>query len=410
MKNMVKIMILILIGFVTITIITLNKREDNIPIENKTENKIEAQNITIKDEENLEEQEVEDEGFELQGEIAYEGGKAQSWNLQTTGEPKLTYVSQIDNRWKNYPYTVTNNKSQTIGKSGCGVATAAMVIDSIVGNVSVTELADVFVKHGYRSPNNGTYWSANRAIADEFNIKYQETSNFSVMLEKLKNNNYIIASVGNGLFTTGGHYIMIYGIDGNNLKIYDPYLYSGKFETSTRKGKASVSGDTVYCSIDNFKNYANYKRFFCYKYDFKSNENQTNNNVTNYTRYVKVSSRLNIRNGASTKNKIVGKLNNGEKVTVYETKGNWSRIGDNKWVSSDYLVDGKVSTNKGTVGQYKRLKSKTYLYSKSNLSGKKYTYLATTQVKIIKNISSNVDYVYVVKTGRYAYIRTNAYK
>ncbi len=410
MKNMVKIMILILIGFVTITIITLNKREDNIPIENKTENKIEAQNITIKDEENLEEQEVEDEGFELQGEIAYEGGKAQSWNLQTTGEPKLTYVSQIDNRWKNYPYTVTNNKSQTIGKSGCGVATAAMVIDSIVGNVSVTELADVFVKHGYRSPNNGTYWSANRAIADEFNIKYQETSNFSVMLEKLKNNNYIIASVGNGLFTTGGHYIMIYGIDGNNLKIYDPYLYSGKFETSTRKGKASVSGDTVYCSIDNFKNYANYKRFFCYKYDFKSNENQTNNNVTNYTRYVKVSSRLNIRNGASTKNKIVGKLNNGEKVTVYETKGNWSRIGDNKWVSSDYLVDGKVSTNKGTVGQYKRLKSKTYLYSKSNLSGKKYTYLAKTQVKIIKNISSNVDYVYVVKTGRYAYIRTNAYK
>ena len=280
----------------------------------------------------------------------------------------------------------------------------------IVGNVSVTELADVFVKHGYRSPNNGTYWSANRAIADEFNIKYQETSNFSVMLEKLKNNNYIIASVGNGLFTTGGHYIMIYGIDGNNLKIYDPYLYSGKFETSTRKGKASVSGDTVYCSIDNFKNYANYKRFFCYKYDFKSNENQTNNNVTNYTRYVKVSSRLNIRNGASTKNKIVGKLNNGEKVTVYETKGNWSRIGDNKWVSSDYLVDGKVSTNKGTVGQYKRLKSKTYLYSKSNLSGKKYTYLAKTQVKIIKNISSNVDYVYVVKTGRYAYIRTNAYK
>ena len=410
MKNMVKIMILILIGFVTITIITLNKREDNIPIENKTENKIEAQNITIKDEENLEEQEVEDEGFELQGEIAYEGGKAQSWNLQTTGEPKLKYVSQIDNRWKNYPYTVTNNKSQTIGKSGCGVATAAMVIDSIVGNVSVTELADVFVKHGYRSPNNGTYWSANRAIADEFNIKYQETSNFSVMLEKLKNNNYIIASVGNGLFTTGGHYIMIYGIDGNNLKIYDPYLYSGKFETSTRKGKASVSGDTVYCSIDNFKNYANYKRFFCYKYDFKSNENQTNNNVTNYTRYVKVSSRLNIRNGASTKNKIVGKLNNGEKVTVYETKGNWSRIGDNKWVSSDYLVDGKVSTNKGTVGQYKRLKSKTYLYSKSNLSGKKYTYLAKTQVKIIKNISSNVDYVYVVKTGRYAYIRTNAYK
>ena len=411
MKNIAKIMILILIGFTTITIVTLNKKQNNTSEENKTENQIEIQDITIKDEENLEEQEVEDEGFELQGEIAYEGGKAQSWNLKTTGEPKLTYVSQIDNRWKNYPYTITNNKNQTIGKSGCGVATAAMIIDSIVGNVSVTELADIFVKYSYRSPNNGTYWSANRAIADEFDIEYQETSNFSVMLEKLKNNNYIIASVGNGLFTTGGHYIMIYGIEGNNLKIYDPYLYSGKFDTSTRRGKAYIIGDTVYCSTENFKNYANYKRFFCYKYDLKSDadKNQTTTNVTNYTKYVKVSSRLNIRNGASKKNKIIGKLNNGEKVTVYETKGNWSRIGDNKWVSSNYLTEKIENVKKGTVGQYKRLKNKTYLYSKSNLSGKKYTYLAKTKVKIIKNISSNVDYVYIVKTGRYAYVSKNTY-
>lgn len=418
MKNIEKIIILILIGIFTITIIMLNRNknyiQNDMSVEDKVENQAGIQDLTIQDEENLEEQEVEDEGFELQGEIAYEGGRAQNWNLNTTGSPKLTYVSQIDSRWRSYPYTITNNKNQTIGKSGCGVATAAMIIDGIVGNVSVTELADVFVKYGYRSPNNGTYWSANRAIADEFDIEYQETSNFSVMLEKLKNNNYIIASVGNGLFTTGGHYVMIYGMDGNNLKIYDPYLYSGKFDTSTRRGKAYVIGDTVYCGIENFKNYANYKRFFCYKYDVNSNEgeNGQNNNATisSYTRYVKVSSRLNIRNGASTKNKIVGKLNNGEKVTIFETKGNWSRIGDNRWVSSDYLTDKKVSVNKGTVGQYRRLKSKTYLYSKSNLSGIKYTYLAKTQVKIIKNISSNVDYVYVVKTGRYAYVRTNVYK
>ena len=402
--------------------INLNKKErdlQNNVIENKIENQtevnisVELPKLTVQDEENLEEQEVEDEGFELQGEIAYEGGKSQSWNLNASGEPKLTYISQIDERWRNYPYTVTNNKNQTIGKSGCGVATAAMIIDSIVGNVSVTELADVFVKYGYRSPNNGTYWSANRAIADEFDIEYKETSNFSVMLEMLKNNNYIIASVGNGLFTTGGHYIMIYGIEGDNLKIYDPYLYVGKFDTSTRRGKAYVDGDTVICNITNFKNYANYKRFFCYKYDVNENgKNNSNNNVTmpSYTRYVKVSSRLNIRNGAGIGNKIVGKLSNNEMVTVYETNGNWSRIGENMWVSSDYLTEKNVNMNRNTVGQYKRLKSRTYLYSKSNLTGKKYTYLAKTQVKIIRNVSNDIDYVYVVKTGRYAYIRTSVYK
>ena len=422
MKNIERIIILILIGIIgifTITTITPNKKETNsqndTAIETKKENQIETDLstteipiLTVKDEENLEEQEVEDEGFELQGEIAYEGGKAQSWNLNATGTPRLTYISQIDNRWRKYPYTVTNNKNQTIGTSGCGVATAAMIIDSIVGNVSVTELADAFVKYGYRSPNNGTYWSANRAIADEFDIEYKETSNLGVMLEMLKNNNYIIASVGNGLFTTGGHYIMIYGIDGDNLKIYDPYLYVGKFDTSTRRGKAYVDGNTVICSTTNFKNYANYKRFFCYKY----NKNNSNNNVTmpSYTRYVKVSSRLNIRNGAGIGNKIVGKLSNNEMVTVYETNGNWSRIGESKWVSSDYLAEKSTNVNRNTVGQYKRLKSRTYLYSKSNLTGKKYKYLAKTQVRIIRNVSNNIDYVYVVKTGRYAYIKTNAYK
>ena len=418
MENIKKIIILIIIGAFIISIINLNKQERDLPnnvIENQIEVNISAElpKLTVQEEESLEEQEVEDEGFELQGEIAYEGGKSQRWSLNVSGEPKLTYISQIDNRWKNYPYTVTNNKNQTIGRSGCGVATAAMIVDSIVGNVSVTELADVFVKYGYRSPNNGTYWSANRAIADEFDIEYKETSNFGVMLEMLKSNNYIIASVGNGLFTTGGHYIMIYGIEGDNLNIYDPYLYVGKFDTSTRRGKAYVDGNTVICSTTNFKNYANYKRFFCYKYNVNENgKTNSNNNVTmpSYTRYVKVSSRLNIRNGAGIGNKIVGKLSNNEMVTVYETNDNWSRIGENKWVSSDYLTEKSTNVNRNTVGKYKRLKSRTYLYSKSNLTGKKYTYLAKTQVKIIRNVSNNIDYVYVVKTGRYAYIRTSAYK
>ena len=90
-------------------------------------------------------------------------------------------------------------------------------------------------------------------------------ASFSRALELLKNNNYIIASCGNGLFTTGGHYIVIVGIEGNTLKIYDPYLYNGKFNTSTRRGKVVVEGNTIYCSVENFKKYANYKNFFCYQ-------------------------------------------------------------------------------------------------------------------------------------------------
>ena len=391
---------------------------DEIEVLNQSSTEIPE--LTETDEQTLEVQEVEDESFELQGDIAYEGD-AKHWKLSTDDNPQLTYISQIDSRWKNYPYTSTNNSSQTIGSSGCGVASAAMIIDSIKGYVDIRTLADTFVENGYRSANNGTYWSAYRAVADEFDITYTETSYLDKAVALLRNNHYIICSCGNGLFTTGGHYIVIYGIDGDTLKIYDPYLYSGKFETSTRRGKVTVSGNTVYCSVDNFRNYANYKQFFCYGYNPNTVETENKTTVTttqnvisditstNYKVKITASS-LRIRNGASTSYKQIGSYSKNSIITIYAVSNNWGKT-EKGWICLDYTSRDITTINiKNTVGQYKRLAKRTTLYSKSNLSGTKYSYLANTQVKIIKNVSSSVDYVYVVKTRRYAYVRNNVYK
>ena len=72
--------------------------------------------------------------------------------------------------------------------------------------------------------------------------------------------------------------------------------------------------------------------------------------------------------------------------------------GRTAYINTSNYITSTNSTATSTVGQYKRLATTTYLYSNSNLTGTKYTYLALTQVKIIKNISSSIDYVYVVKT------------
>lgn len=467
-----------------------NTVENNIAIYGMTEEEIEDLSTTEIVEQSEEEEEatgkeqkVESEDFELQGEIAYEGSS--DYPEISLGSYKgLTYFSQIDSRWKNHQYSSVGNSSQTIGSSGCGPTSAAMIVTAIKGTITPPEIGDLFVKYGYRHATNGTYLSAFRWVADVFDIDYQETYKLDTAVDLLKDNNYLIVSCGNGLFTTGGHLMVIYGIDGNTLKIYDPYLYSGKFDTSTRRGKVTVSGNTVYCSVNNFKKYANYTRFFAYKHSENVQENTSNVTTSTYTRYVKTNSGVgvNVRSGPGTGYSKVGALADGKKVTVYATSGNWSRIGTNRWVYSDYLVSTYTSSNvsntigqtrktkacylysnsnlsgtrytykanttvtildnisssvdkvrvnvtgrvayintsnyknststniKNTVDQYKRLKSKTYLYSKSNLSGTKYTYLPQTQVKIIKNVSSTVDYVYVVKTGRYAYVRNNVYK
>lgn len=432
------------------------------------------------------EQEVEDEEFELQGEIAY-NGTTEYPNIRLGEYVGLTYYNQIDSRWRYHKYSSIGDSSQTIGTSGCGPTSAAMIVTAIKGTITPPEMGDLFVQYGYRSQNNGTYWSAFRWTADVFNIEYQECSSLDTAVELVRNNNYVIASVGNGLFTTGGHFIVIVGIEGDTLKIYDPYLYSGKFDTSTRRGKVTVSGNTVYCSIDNFRNYANYKGFFAYQHDGNVQENTGDVTVSTYTRYVKTNTGVgvNVRTGAGTGYSKITALADGTTVTVSETNGTWSRITGpvSGWVSSSYLstnyssstsniantvgqtrktkacylysnanLTGKVYTYKAnttvtilsnisstvdrvkvnangriayidindystsasssyssTVGQYKRLANTTYLYQNSNLTGKVYTYLPLTQVKIVKNISNTIDYVYVVKTGRYAYVRNNVY-
>lgn len=63
----------------------------------------------------------------------------------------------------------------------------------------------------------------------------------------------------------------------------------------------------------------------------------------NYTKKVEttptktVTTSLNVRNKPSILGKKIATLKKGDKVKVYETKGSWSRIADNKWCSSKYL-------------------------------------------------------------------------
>lgn len=372
----------------------------------------------IEDEQKLEEQETEDEGFELQGEIAY-NGSSELPNVQLGEYAGLTYYSQIDPRWRYMPYTAIGDESQTIGSSACGPTCSAMVVSSIKGTITPPEMADLYVQYGFRSANNGTYWSAFRWTADVFDIVYKEIYKLNDVCDLLEENYMVISACGNGLFTTGGHFILIYGYEdtngsgqcdsGDRLKIYDPYLYSGKFNLSTRRGKATVEGNTVYVEKETFRAYANYSGFFAFKNDRTDTKEDNTNVVTaTYNRYVKVNTSLNVRSGPGTGYSIVGRKYNGDKVTVYKESSNWSNIGTNEWVSSDYLTDSNVQVP-NTVGQYKKLKSTTTLYSNSNLTGTRYTYLKNTKVKILQNVSSTVDRIYVSATGRYAYVDNSAF-
>lgn len=390
---------------------------NNIYDENKSnKSSTEIPILTEEDEQTVEVQETEAEGFEEQGIIAYNGAE-KTPNVQLGEYSGLTYYSQIDNRWKNKMYSSVGNTAQTIGTSGCGPAAAAMVVSSIKGNITPDQMADLYMKYGYRSANQGTYWSAFKWTADVFDIGYSEYYKLDDAIAKLKDNHYIIASCNQGLFTYGGHFVVLVGLEGNYIKIYDSYLYNGKYDVASRRGKAIVKGNTTYVSIQNFRLYANYKKFFCFKND-RTNVNENNNpsnnaNVeiskANYQVKIIANGGLNIRAGASTSYPRVGGYAKGTIVTILAESNGFGKT-NRGWISLNYTgTNIGNSSVVGTSGQTKKLARASILYSNSNLTGYRYNYKENTTVTILENVSANVDKVRVNVTGRVAYINTNNY-
>lgn len=229
----------------------------------------------------------------------------------------------------------------------------------------------------------------------------------------------------------GGHYIVIVGIEGNTLKIYDPYNYSGKFETSTRKGKVVVEGNTIYCSVENFKKYANYKGFFCYKKDNYSTSLNTVQNSKFKSGRVLVDIPITIAYRSNDKyivdsrgyqfwihksvikddNKVYGLADicyDGGQVDMLQIFNNQF------WCNEQYMSTIPIVQNSSqitnTVGENRKLKQSSIIYQNSNLTGSKFNYKANTTITILKNVNSSVDKIKIKSTGRVGYIRNNLYK
>lgn len=359
--------------------------------------------------------------------ISYDGtntGKGKALLGVCTG---LTYYNQADSRWANVHYTSSNNKTQTIKSSGCGPTSAAMVVSSSKGAILPTTMAKLFVDNGYRTKSNGTAWSAWSFVADYFNFKeYATTSNIDKALNYLKTDKnkdgvpdyFIVASCNYGLFTTSGHYIVLVGYNSGTISVYDPYSYVGKFNTPSRKvAGAKLSGNTVFVSEQNLKKYGNTVNYWVFSNDYKKKKSKAKKNVTKYV--ATQSQALNVRAKADKSSKILTQLKKGTKVTVTKVSGSWSYITApaKGWVSTAYLSSTKVVADKPkkvsyktTVGKHYRLKGKTYLYKNQNLTGIKYEYLPKTEIVVQKHISSSIDKVKVVKTGRVAYINSSDLK
>ena len=139
---------------------------------------------------------------------------------------------QTDPRWKSKPYRVPG-ETATIGSSGCGPTAAAMLIETITGKTYTPVDACAWsIEHGYKALKQGTYYAYFKPQFAAFGISCDmlnwsktygkpDHTNHQKVLNLLKQGYYIIALMGPGLWTTGGHFVVVWWADGK-IRINDP--------------------------------------------------------------------------------------------------------------------------------------------------------------------------------------------
>ncbi len=154
--------------------------------------------------------------------------RASTWGWIAMNKQPVSYL-QTDKRWKDKAWN-----GMTIGKAGCGPTSAAMLISTLTGKEVTPEETYAWAgANGHLEKGHGTnYVTYFQKQFAEYGLKaemlnWQNTygkpdhPNHDKVVEKLKEGYYAIALMNKGLWTSSGHFVVIWWQDGK-VRINDP--------------------------------------------------------------------------------------------------------------------------------------------------------------------------------------------
>lgn len=148
-------------------------------------------------------------------------GDTGDWGVFPPGDAKIPHFMQTDSRWGGLSYG-----NSTIAAGGCGPTSLAMVVAGLTNpNMTPKDMARWSEAHGYRINGVGTAWGLMSTGAQSFGLNVMTVSrkNPNKIVEELSKGNPIIASMGPGHFTSGGHFIVLRGLNENGkILVNDP--------------------------------------------------------------------------------------------------------------------------------------------------------------------------------------------
>lgn len=140
--------------------------------------------------------------------------------IDTAMGPML-YYSQADSHWGDYLYGGMDPMRQY----GCGPTVVAMLINAFTEtSVNPLEMAEWSAANGCYAPQSGSYHSIIFNALSAYGLKVESAAgiNHDRAVELLRSGHVLVALMGKGTFSNGGHFIIITNIlENGNVCIAD---------------------------------------------------------------------------------------------------------------------------------------------------------------------------------------------
>lgn len=143
----------------------------------------------------------------------------------TDGQTQVVYYNQGDERWRDLPYGTDN-----IGGYACGPTAMAIVVSSLTAyTIDPPNMAQWAYENGHWCSGNGSYHTVVTGACDEWGLTVERCTREEPqrIVDALSEGKLVVAIMGPGHFTRGGHFIVLRGVtsDGKIL-VADPASYT----------------------------------------------------------------------------------------------------------------------------------------------------------------------------------------
>lgn len=165
----------------------------------------------------------------------------------------MVYYNQRD--YANVPYPSAALPDATVKSGGCGVCCASMIVENLLGqSFPPPQSAKFSIQNGARVVGGTDMGRLSKSLCGAFSLKCEANTSIDRAQEIINAGAMAIAHTkggDKGLFSTGGHFVVLADFSNKQFTVLDPYLYAGKYTLSYRKGKATQKGNFLFVSAEN---------------------------------------------------------------------------------------------------------------------------------------------------------------